>query len=72
MINARELVIDKQKGLIRDHTYAIRLYDSDSLGGLLKQAGFNKVKIYTDFSPHSADDDYGFMNNRMIGVGQKN
>ena len=71
MINARELVIDKQKGLIRDQTYAIRLYDSESLGGLLRQSGFSNVKIYTNFSPHSTDGDYGFMNNRMIGVGQK-
>jgi hypothetical protein len=64
-------VIDKQKGLIRDHTYAVRLYDSESLDGLLRQGGFGKVKIHTHFSPHSTDGDYGFMNNRMIGVGQK-
>ncbi len=71
MINARELVIDKQKGLIRDQTYAIRLYDSETLDGLVRQSGFRKVKIYSNFSPHSTDGDYGFMNNRMIGVGQK-
>jgi len=71
LITARELVIDKQKGLMRDQTYAIRLYDSESLGGLLRQSGFSKVKIHTNFSPHSTDGDYGFMNNRMIAVGQK-
>jgi D-alanine-D-alanine ligase len=71
MMHARELVIDKQKGLVRDQTYAIRLYDSESLNILLRQSGFSKVKIYTNFSPHPSDDDYGFMNNRMIGVGQK-
>ena len=71
MIHARELVIDKQKGLIRDQTYAIRLYDSESLDVLLQHSGFSKVKIYTNFSPHPSDGDYGFMNNRMIGVGQK-
>jgi hypothetical protein len=71
MIKARELVIDKQKGLIRDQTYAIRLFDSESLDVLLYQSGFSKVKIYTNFSPHSSDGDYGFMNYRMIGVGQK-
>jgi D-alanine-D-alanine ligase len=71
MIHARELVIDKQKGLIRDQTYAIRLYDSESLDVLLQQSGFSKVKIHSNFSPHPSDGDYGFMNNRMIGVGQK-
>ena len=71
MINARELVMDKQKGLIRDQTYAIRLYDSECLDLLLQQIGFIKVKIYANFSPHSSDGDYGFMNSRMIGVGQK-
>ena len=71
MINARELVMDKQKGLIRDQTYAIRIYDSECLDQLLQQTGFSKVKIYTNFSPHSSEGDYGFMNNRMLGVGQK-
>jgi hypothetical protein len=64
-------VIDKQKGLIRDQTYSIRLYDSESLDELLRHGGFSKVKIYTNLSAHPSDGDYGFMNNRMIGVGQK-
>jgi D-alanine-D-alanine ligase len=71
MVHARELVIDKQKGLIRDQTYSIRLYDSESLDELLRHGGFSKVKIYTNLSAHPSDGDYGFMNNRMIGVGQK-
>jgi D-alanine-D-alanine ligase len=71
MVHARELVIDKQKGLIRDQTYSIRLYDSEGLDELLRHGGFSKVKIYTNLSAHPSDGDYGFMNNRMIGVGQK-
>jgi D-alanine-D-alanine ligase len=71
MIKARELVMDKKKGLIRDQTYAIRLYDTESLNLLIQQTGFRKVKISTNFSPHLSDGDYGFMNSRMIGVGQK-
>lgn len=71
VINAREMVIDKITGLIRDRTYAVRLYDSESLGLLLQQSGFSNIKIYANFSPHRSDGDYGFMNNRMIGVGQK-
>jgi D-alanine-D-alanine ligase len=71
VLNAREIVIDKQTGLVRDRTYAVRLYDSESLGLLLQQSGFSKIKMYANFSPHRSDGDYGFMNNRMIGVGQK-
>ena len=71
IVNAREMVIDKQTGLVRDRTYAIRLYDSESLGVLFQQSGFSKIKVFTNFSPHQSDGDFGFMNNRMIGVGQK-
>jgi D-alanine-D-alanine ligase len=71
VVCAREMVIDKHTGLVRDRTYAIRLYDSESLGGLLQQSGFSKIKVYTNFSPHQSDGDFGFMNNRMIGLGQK-
>ena len=70
-ISAREMVISKQDGLIRDRTYAIRLYDSRSLGSLLKKAGFRQIRIHTDFSPHRFEGDYGFMNRRMLGVGKK-
>lgn len=70
-IRARELVIDKQNGLVRDQTYAIRLIDSESLERLLHESGFRNVKIHKNFSPHAAEGDYGFMNNRMIAVGQK-
>jgi len=71
IIKARELVIDKQKGLIRDKTYAMRLFNAESLDVLFQQSGFNDIQIYTNFSPHSSDGDYGFMNNRMIAVGRK-
>ena len=71
ILKAREIVVDKQTGLVRDRTYAVRLYDSKSLGVLLQQSGFSNIKVYANFSPHRLDGDYGFMNNRMIGVGQK-
>jgi D-alanine-D-alanine ligase len=71
IVKAREMVIDKQKGLVRDRTYAIRLYESENLESLLQQAGFNQINVYANFSPHQSDGDFGFMNNRMIGVGQK-
>jgi D-alanine-D-alanine ligase len=71
VICAREIVLSKAQGLIRDQTYAIRFYETNSLSALLEHAGFERVDIHTDFSPHQKDGDYGFMNNRMIAVGQK-
>ena len=71
VIRARELVISKQDGLIRDRTYAVRLYESQTLVSLLKSIGFSQVKIHTDFSPHRFEGDYGFMNRRMLATGCK-
>lgn len=71
VVCAREIVLSKTDGLIRDQTYAIRLYDSDSLSLLLERAGFARINVHTDFSPHDQDGDYGFMNNRLIVSGQK-
>jgi len=71
VICAREIVLDKTRGLIRDQTYAIRLYEANSLSNLLERAGFRRIKIHTDFSPHQKDGDYGFMNSRLIVTGQK-
>ncbi|MFH2218219.1 MAG: hypothetical protein ABII68_00990 [Pseudomonadota bacterium] len=70
-MRAREVVLSKEKGLIRDRTYAVRLYDPQTLENLFKQTGFKKIKIYTDFSPHQPKGDYGFMNHRMIATGRK-
>ena len=70
-IYAREMVLSKVKGLIRDRTYAIRLYDAQSLSLLLDQVEFRQVDVQTDFSPHRYKGDYGFMNHRMIATGQK-
>lgn len=70
-VRARELVISKKDGLIRDRTYAVRLYETQSLAPLLETVGFRQVKIHTDFSPHRFEGDYGFMNKRMLAVGQK-
>jgi D-alanine-D-alanine ligase len=71
VIRARELVISKEDGLIRDRTYAVRLYESETLSSLLETTGFSQIKIHTDFSPHRFEGDYGFMNRRMLATGQK-
>ena len=70
-LKAREVVISKKNGLIRDRTYAIRLYSPESIKALLKKVGFQHVEVVTDFSPHAEQGDYGFMNCRMVATGQK-
>lgn len=70
-IRARELVLSKSGGLVRDLTYAIRLFEPPELESLLLDVGFTKVQIQTGFSPHQENGDYGFMNHRMIALGQK-
>jgi len=68
---AREMVVSKEKGLIRDRSYAIRIYEDRSIGALLKEAGFSQVKVHPGFCPHKQKGDYGFMNRRMFAAGQK-
>jgi D-alanine-D-alanine ligase len=70
-VRAREMVFNKQKGLIRDQTYAIRLYESQTLTSLLEDAGFQQVTLHKGFSPHESKADYGFMNNRILATGRK-
>jgi len=70
-IAAREVVLSRKTGLIRDRTYAIRLYEPKSLVGLLKKAGFKDVNLHTDFAPQWSKGDYGFMNKRVIATGRK-
>lgn len=71
ILAARELVIHKKTGQVRDKTYALNLYDAKSLSQLFRQSGFNRVQVKTDFSPQQTAGDYGFMNCRMIVIGQK-
>ena len=70
-VSVRELLLSKQKGLVRDRTYSIRFYESEKISELLRRAGFEDVSIIKDFSPHRQEGDYGFMNHRMIAVARK-
>jgi len=71
VLYAREVVLSKEKGLLRDQTYAIRFYEPQTLATLFEQTGFTKVNVQTNFSPHEKKGDYGFMNHRMIATGRK-
>jgi len=68
---AREMVLSKGKGLIRDRTYCIRLYDAEALRELLEKTGFRDVRVHGDFSRQRSGGDYGLMNTRLIAVGRK-
>lgn len=70
-VDAREVVLSKSTGLIRDRTYSIKLYDAASMVQLIEQTRFKAVSVFTDLSFHRLKGDYGFMNRRMIALGQK-
>ena len=70
-INAREMVMSKKEGLVRDRTYSMHLYEPDAIELLLEQVGSGNVSVHTGFSNRDSNKDYGFMNHRMIGIGQK-
>ena len=71
VLYSREVVVSKEKGLVRDCTYALRLYEPQTVGALFEETGFKRINVHTNFSPHRGTGDYGFMNCRMLGVGQK-
>jgi D-alanine-D-alanine ligase len=70
-VTSREVVISKNRGLIRDSTYSIRTYEPTRLASLVEEVGFASIKIHAGFSPHRRDGDYGFMNSRVIATAQK-
>jgi D-alanine-D-alanine ligase len=70
-ICAREMVIHKRRGLLRDRTYGMRLYESASLRALAADAGFGRIRVLEDFSPYDGDGDVGFMDHRMILTARK-
>lgn len=65
-IHAREIVLCKKQGLLRDQTYSIRTYDPESLQDLVAQAGFEDIRIKKGFTSYSEKEDYGFMNHRLL------
>jgi len=71
VVRAREVVISKKGGLIRDKFYSLRLYEPDSIQSLLSEVGFSGINVIGDFSPFNKKGDYGFMNFRMIVIARK-
>lgn len=71
VVIAREIVLSRSRGLIRDQSYSIRYYCAGKLQRLLLDAGFREVRVHRDFSPHDREGDFGFMNRRMIFTAHK-
>ena len=66
ILYCREVVVSKQKGLVRDGTYCIRLYTPEKITAMLSSAGFDDVTTQENFSSHDGNGDYGCMTNRLI------
>ena len=71
MIRAREMVLDKRSGLVRDQNYGMHLYDGESLTSVVSDAGFMNVRLYEDFAPYRGEGDVGFMDHRIMVTAQK-
>ena len=67
----REMVLSKDSGLIRDKTYAMRLYTAEEIGLLLQQAGFQELWITPNPGTRRDGVDYGCMTHRILAVGRK-
>lgn len=71
LIRAREVVLCKERGLVRDQSYAIRLHAAESLEALVGVAGFVEIRVQRGVSAQEKAGDYGFMNHRLIMTAQK-
>ncbi len=69
---ARELVLSKSRGLIRDKNYRIRLYRRDELAALAHQAGFSEVRAHDQKQAGSEPGgDVGCMRQRLLITARK-
>ncbi len=71
-VNARELVLSKTRGLIRDRNYRIRLYRRDDLLALVDRAGFTDIRQH-ELPAEKMDEaeDVGCMRHRLLITARK-
>jgi D-alanine-D-alanine ligase len=71
-VKARELVLSKTRGLIRDRNYRIRLYRRDDLLALVDRAGFTDIRQH-DLPAAKMDtaEDVGCMRHRLLITARK-
>ena len=70
-IAVRELVISREKGLIRESSYFEKLYSPSLIRALVSSAGFRAVKVYRGLKKLCQEQDLGFMSGRMIVTARK-
>jgi D-alanine-D-alanine ligase len=70
-ICAREMVLSKRRGMIRDRTYCIRLYNAQELADLLDRAGFADVQLHSGGASLHHEEDVGCMNHRLLLTARK-
>ena len=71
VVKAREIVLSKTKGLIRDGYYCERMYSKTRISRLLKRAGFDGLSVRKKITLHTHSKDYGFLTSRMIVTAAK-
>lgn len=73
VIRVREVVLSKTTGLVRDRTYAERLYTPEGLRALLVDVGFGDLVIQRGALVYTPDDeqDYGLATTRMLVTATK-
>lgn len=71
-VMARELVLSKTRGLIRDKTYRIRLYRRDDLLTLVRRAGFTDIQHHDPPATEMGkEEDVGCMRHRLLITARK-
>jgi len=70
-ICAREMVLSKAQGMIRDRTYCIRPYTAEDLSAVVARAGFDDIARYSNRSALKRAEDVGCMNQRLVVSARK-
>jgi hypothetical protein len=71
IVYSREMVISKDKGLVRDANYCTHLYSQEKITALLTSAGFDSITFPDTFVSNERKGEYGLMTNRMIVIAEK-
>jgi D-alanine-D-alanine ligase len=68
---AREMVLSKERGMIREATYCMRLYDARQLADLVTRSGFRDVNVHAMDETADPRVDLGCMNHRLLVEARK-
>ncbi|UCG12989.1 MAG: methyltransferase domain-containing protein [Deltaproteobacteria bacterium] len=70
-IVVREMVLSKQRGLVRDINYFARLFRRRELETLLADSGFQRISFEGTLISHPTAKDYGLLTRRMLVTARK-